>query len=67
MPSTTWTPRSGVTTSEVVPSAAPNVPEAAADSRARTTVVPTAMTLPPADLAARTAAAVCGVTWNHSG
>ena len=52
-PSTARTPRSGVITSRVQPSAAPTVPSGAAtDSSARTTVVPTAITRPRAALTA---------------
>ena len=62
-PSTTRAGRSGPSTSDVQPSVRPS----AAVSRARTTVVPTASTRPPACLVSFTSRAVWAGTENHSG
>src|SRR6185312_4420548 len=68
MPSTERTPHSGVTTSPVQPERAQLHPSAAvADSSARTTVVPTAITRPPPWRASQIVWAVCSGTSYHSG
>lgn len=67
-PSTTRTPRSGVTTRSVQPAAARTTPSRpAADSTARTAVVPTATTRPPPALAALISRADASGTSNRSG
>ena len=67
-PSTACTPRSGVIVSGVQPDAARTVPSgAAAVSSARVTVVPTAITRPPAACAPLTRAAVLAGTVKRSG
>ncbi len=67
-PSTTDTPRSGSITSPVQPSPAATLPSGeAAVSSARTTVVPTAITRPPAARVMFTSAAVAAGTSYRSG
>src|SRR4051794_10350117 len=66
-PSTTLTPRSGVITRSVQPRMATTRPcSSAADSSARTTVVPTAITGWPVSRAALTASATADGTTNGS-